>query len=109
MPGSHRDSCGNAIIMAKNARHIAMKGKEAFISSRLGILKTLLVKNKLMPMGGVISPISIFTTYQPPIHKGSNPICVNMGTRIGVVSNKMVIPSRKHPKSRRKILTEMKQ
>ena len=61
MPGSHRDNWGKHTIRPKNKIQIDRKGNSAFIRSVLEMLKTLLVRNRLMPIGGVINPISMFT------------------------------------------------
>ena len=103
-PGSHRLSWGNATVIARKITSMIKKGNTPLISSILEISKLFLTRKKFMPMGGVISAISIFITNNIPNQSGSKPRSVIIGIKIGTVSIIMVIPSIKHPRNRRKII-----
>ena len=70
----------------------------------MGMSNVLLTRKVSSPIGGVISPICMFTTYRTPNHTGSKPSAVIIGTKRGMVSNMMVIASIKQPSIKRMIL-----
>jgi hypothetical protein len=101
--GSHKASCGTNNSTIRNMNTTIKNGIAPLRRSIIFILNVFLIKNKLTPMGGVISPISKVTTYNTPNHTKSTPREVNNGAKIGIVNTVMLIESRKHPRMRYKI------
>lgn len=90
--------------MAKKIIRTTRKGQTPFNKSILDILKVFRTRKKLIPIGGVIKAISMFTTNRTPNHKVSKPRAVIIGTKMGTVKNIIVIPSMKQPKKSRKTI-----
>jgi hypothetical protein len=57
--GSQRLKIGKAQIIKRKTNSISKKGITPFSRSPVEILKTLLMAKRLIPMGGVISPIRV--------------------------------------------------
>src|SRR4030042_218098 len=101
-PGSQVLSDGKATRANRKTTSIARKGATPSTRSLLEILKTFFTKKKLIAMGGVISAISILTSYNIANQSGLRPNDTIKGIKIGIVINIIVIPSIKHPRINRR-------
>ena len=92
---------GKATMTAKKISRKNRKGVTPRRMSPVGMLKIVFTANKSIPIGGVMSPICVFTENTTANQRGSNPRLTINGTKIGIVSSVMVSGSRIQPKKRR--------
>jgi len=64
--GNHVLRAGIYVTMIKNTKRTARKGKAARTTLIIGMFATPDVTNRFSPTGGVIIPISMFTTMMMP-------------------------------------------
>jgi hypothetical protein len=102
-PGSQRAILGKATRRNKKITSTVKKGRTPLRRSLVSILKTFFTKKKFIPIGGVMSAISILTKYNTANQMGFRPMDVMSGRKMGMVIIIIVIPSMKHPRINRRI------
>ena len=98
--GSQRLRSGTSNKINRKTTSVTRNGVAPFRRSPDFILKTFRIKYKFTPIGGVISPISRFTTYKIPNQTRSNPSEASKGAKMGTVNMVMVIESKREPRIR---------
>src|SRR5690625_2469143 len=81
---------------------IIKKGIEAWVTCKILRPVMLCITNRLKPNGGVICAISMTTTIYTPNHNRFMPAASTMGSTTALLSTRMEMPSRKHPKTIKK-------
>ena len=81
--GNHVDKMGIYVTMIKNTNNTAKNGNAARTTLIMGIPATPEVTKRFNPTGGVIIPISIFTTMMIPRWIGSIPNSIAIGNTKG--------------------------
>src|SRR3546814_14057775 len=95
-------------MMTRKTSRIISHGKAARTTCRIGIPVIPEVTNRLSPTGGVIMPISMFTTMMMPRWIGSMPSFMAMGNRIGARIRMIAEGSMKLPATSRRMLTTIR-
>src|SRR5688572_28550060 len=99
MLGSHSESHGTAMRIARRMMSATMKGMTPL--KTVPVLtwgRSVRSTNMFMPTGGLIRPISTTHTMTMPNHTGSKPSCTMTGKKTGIVSrimdsSSMAVPS----------------
>ena len=81
--GNQVDTQGTYVTIIRKRNITATHGSAAFTTFIIDIFATPAVTNKLSPTGGVIMPISIFTTIMMPRWIGSIPSAIAIGNTNG--------------------------
>ena len=99
---------GNKIIIIKAKINTPINIQISEIISFNEIPVTAFITNNKIPYGGVINPIIEFTTTKTPKWIKSTPKALHTGINNGTITKIIVVASKKHPKSKTKMLIKIK-